>query len=59
VPDELAHAFSAVRGRGILRASPFGRSRKLKLLHPAANPALVGQVLLSKGAFQITFLALD
>jgi hypothetical protein len=33
--------------------------RKLRLLHPAANLALVGQVLLSEGAFQITFLALD
>jgi hypothetical protein len=37
-----------------------GSSRKLlRLLHPAVHPALVGQVLLAEGAFQITFLALD
>src|ERR671921_1096699 len=34
-------------------------SRKLSLLHPAAHPPRVGQVLLSEGAFQITLLALD
>src|SRR5215207_4219401 len=34
-------------------------SRKLSLLHPAAHPSLIGQVLLSEGAFQVTLLALD
>src|SRR5918998_3096157 len=34
-------------------------SRKLSLLHPAAHSPLVGQVLLSEGAFQIPLLALD
>jgi hypothetical protein len=34
-------------------------SRKPVLLHPAPHTRLVLQVLLSEGAFQITFLALD
>ena len=32
-------------------------SRKLRPLHPAAHPRLIGQVLLPEGAFQVTFLA--
>src|SRR4051812_31135565 len=43
----------------IYRASDKTNSRKFRLLHPAANPALVGQVLLSEGAFQVLLLALD
>src|SRR5215216_1365900 len=34
-------------------------SKKLRLLHPAAHPLLVVQVLLAEGAFQVTLLALD
>src|SRR5215210_5614561 len=43
----------------IHRAAEKSSSRKLSLLHPAAHPPLVCQVLLSEGAFQITLLALD
>src|SRR5829696_113514 len=34
-------------------------SWKLRLLYPAPNPCLIGQVLLSEGAFQVTFFAPD
>src|SRR5215211_8507353 len=37
----------------------YGILRKLRLLHPAAHPSLVVQVLLAEGAFQVTLLAFD
>ncbi len=41
------------------RRRVFSETQLLSLLHPAAHPPLVGQVLLPKGAFQITLLTLD
>src|SRR5918998_2149608 len=46
---------------GLIHYSPSCRegwsSRRLVLLHPATHPCLVGQILLSEGAFQVTLLA--
>src|SRR5215203_5681910 len=51
--------------QGYFHASAYKKSGSRKVaearepLHPAAHPRLIGQVLLSEGAFQVTLLPLD
>src|SRR5215217_7462326 len=59
LPERLSPGELGTVAPSIHRVAERSSSRQLSLLHPATHSPLVWQILLSKGAFQITFLALD